>query len=95
MAVDYCNYINGYQIQTNVNMVKDGEPYDRPRGWVERLFSRPWHPLKAHETITPKIPSDEVLICGNTIVCHPAVADQLRHATKIGSNMAYNNSWPL
>lgn len=50
------------------------------RSWRERLFTRPWRPWIATKTISYRVPSECIYVMDDKIVCHPSVAEALRHA---------------
>lgn len=75
------NNFNGPNIIESVYLEEDGEPYEQRRTWRERLFSRPWRPLKATRTVVPKVPSRKfVLLDSRTVVMHPAMRQELQSA---------------
>lgn len=41
------------------------------RTWPERLFSRPWRPLKSHKFITISVPSRKVIRLRGDYFAHP------------------------
>lgn len=60
-------------------MADDGEPYEVPRTWKERLLTRPWRPLKTTRMVVPKIPKkDAMRFRDGTLVMHPVTAAKLR-----------------
>lgn len=64
-------------------LVEDGEPYTVKRDWWERLFSRPWHPFVSTRVVVPKIPyRGAISLDSNTVVMHPATANQLRESLR-------------
>jgi hypothetical protein len=48
------------------------------RSWRERLLSWPWRPWVATKEISVEVPDERYYTFGNVVVCHPAVAQQLR-----------------
>ena len=75
----------GVKIVTSIHMVVDGEPYEVPRTWKERLFSRPWRPMRKTRTEIPKVPSREALqLPDGSLVMHPAMATELRRMWDCG-----------
>ena len=71
--------IDSIKIIEDPRMLVDGEPYEQPRTWHERLFTRPWRPLRATDTVVPKVPDPEILKSPNgTWIMHPAVAAELK-----------------
>lgn len=49
------------------------------RTWKERLFSLPWRPLRTTKVVVERHPDPMLRMLGDgIIVCHPAVAFQLR-----------------
>jgi hypothetical protein len=78
-AASFLSY--GYNVIESQHMTKTvTDVVDRT--WGERLFSWPWRPLQKTRVVITKIPSDEVLVFQNNIVCHPAMADQIRKVVK-------------
>jgi len=65
--------LNDMRIVTSTLLVIDGDPIEKKRTWKERLFSRPWRPLKKTKTIIPKVPDPKAVISNGTIIVHPAV----------------------
>lgn len=71
----------GMRLVENANLLVDGKPYQRRRGWRERLLTRPWRPLQATETIIPKVPSPNFYMIGKTtVVAHPDTLARLKAA---------------
>ena len=67
------------RIIESVYLTEAGAPYELRRSWKERLFSRPWHPLKRTRTIVPQVPMKGGLqMPDGSIVMHPETARQLR-----------------
>jgi hypothetical protein len=58
--------------------VVDGEPYNRVRPWRERLFSRPWRPLKKTVRVVPKVPLDGGYQMGDFLLVHPVTMQRIR-----------------
>lgn len=77
------NSMFGYRIIEDRNMVIDGDPYEKLRGWKERLFSRPWRPFKKYKTIIPKIPNPEIIVTADCYIMHPEIAKKLKTSLKI------------
>jgi hypothetical protein len=48
------------------------------RSWRERLLSWPWRPWVAAKEISVEVPDLHFYTFGNVVVCHPAVAQQVR-----------------
>lgn len=72
-----------FKIRESIFVTEDGEPYEEPRTWRERLFSLPWRPLQATRTITPKVPSRAVYeLLDGSLVMHPETAAMVREAAK-------------
>lgn len=71
---------NGYRVHINSSLVKDGEPKEVSRAWFERLFTRPWQPLKKTKTVIPKVPSREVIVdkIHMAMHMHPVVYEQFK-----------------
>lgn len=70
----------GVPIVESLCMVEDGEPREVPRAWFDRLFTRPWRPFKATQTVVPKVPRIDALRLPNgTLVMHPETARRLRN----------------
>lgn len=73
-----------FNILENPFLVVDGESYEVPRTWKERLFTLPWHPFKRTKTIIPKVPNKNVYFANNGTVCiaHPETARIIREKLK-------------
>lgn len=70
---------DGYRVIESVYLTEAGEPYQVPRSWKERLFSRPWQPLKRTRTVTPQVPMKGGVRFGNgTILMHPETVRHIR-----------------
>lgn len=54
--------------------------YEVPRTWKERLFTWPWRPLQTTRTEVRTEPSDQIVRMGDTIFCHPSIADKIRES---------------
>ncbi len=61
----------GFQIVTDANLVVAGVPCLIHRPWCERLFTRPWRPLRSTRWFTPWIASTKIIRMGNMLVMHP------------------------
>lgn len=48
------------------------------RSWCERLLSWPWRPWQATKQISVEVPDERYYTFGNVVVCHPAMAQELR-----------------
>lgn len=48
------------------------------RSWKERLLSWPWKPWEKEKTVTTMVPDEKIYKTGNQIICHPAIAQQLK-----------------
>ena len=71
----------GMRIITSEWLTEAGEPYEVRRTWRERLFSRPWHPLRVTRTVVPQVPmKGAVQLNAHTLVIHPAMLSSLRQA---------------
>jgi len=65
---------NGFEIIFDANLVEEGPPITVSRPWKERLFSLPWHPLRATKTTVPLIPMKGCYKIGDSrIIMHPAM----------------------
>jgi hypothetical protein len=78
----------GMRIIESEYLVEDGNPYEVRRTWRERLFTRPWRPLRATRTVVPKMPlKGAVRLDARTLVMHPAtyreLKDMLRRSEEI------------
>lgn len=76
------NMLDGVKIIEDRNMVVDGEPYEVQRTWRERLFTRPWRPLKTVNIVIPKIPSKQVIQYDGSWIMHPTMATKLKEEIK-------------
>jgi hypothetical protein len=70
--------IGGLSIFENATLTEDGEPYEHPRTWKERLFTRPWRPLKATRTVIPQVPMKTVFKTQFGLVMHPETAKAMK-----------------
>jgi len=52
------------------------------RSWCERLFSWPWRPRVAENTVTVEAPDSWMYWAGLTVYCHPAVVVEVREEVK-------------
>jgi hypothetical protein len=52
------------------------------RSWRERLLSWPWRPWVAAKEISVKVPDPHCYTFDNVVVCHPAMATELRERLK-------------
>lgn len=74
---------NGMRVIESPYLEQDGEPYTVRRTWRERLFSRPWRPLKATRVVVPRVPyRGAYSLNATTIVMHPAVLRELRQTMR-------------
>jgi len=73
---------SGFKVIEDINMTKEGEPYDVKRTLRERFFTRPFRPFVKTYSVTPMIPRTDILRMGNTLIMHPAQVDKLREPTK-------------
>ena len=73
--------LNGVEVITSVWLTESGEPVQVRRSWRERLFSRPWRPLRRTRTFVPQVPSKHAYRMGDRIVMHPAMLAQLKSAS--------------
>lgn len=48
------------------------------RSIMERLFSRPWNPMKKTKVILKTVPSRECYITGSRVIMHPAMWEEIR-----------------
>lgn len=68
----------GFDIIENPLLTVPGEPCEVKRTLKERLFTKPWQPFKATKTITPQVPSKQIFRIENKLICHPAIAAQIK-----------------
>jgi len=69
----------GMKIVENALLTVAGAPYEVPRTWRERLFTRPWKPLNRTRTVVPQVPSRQIYtLTGGVLVMHPAMAAEIR-----------------
>jgi|TARA_A100001391_G_scaffold33224_3_gene17985 hypothetical protein len=69
--------VNSYRIVEDINLTET-ESYEKVRSWKERLFTFPWKPLQKVKVCHKVVPSKEVFVTDNMLVCHPFVAQELR-----------------
>lgn len=74
---------SGMQVVTN-NLLVEPDGFDIvKRTWKERIFTRPWTPLRPTKAVQRFKPSEHIYVLhGRTIVCHPYVADRIRQAAE-------------
>ena len=70
--------VGGFQVVEDLSMTEPGEPYEVRRSWKERLFSRPWRPMRATRTLVPQVPSRKVILFGQKIIAHPSVVKEIK-----------------
>lgn len=70
------NFYAGKRVITNINLFVAGNPYEVRRTWKERLFSKPWKPLRKTRTVVPMVPSREIYCTNDCIIMHPAIIDK-------------------
>jgi hypothetical protein len=74
----------GIRIIENPYLTEPGEPYEVKRTWRERIFSRPWNPMKTMKTIIPMVPKKEAIqLPDGSLVMHPEMAAELRAQLKM------------
>lgn len=59
-----------------------GKPVMVLRTWRERLFTRPWRPLKKHRMVTPMVPAIFELRDKGIIITHPSFVPEFRKITE-------------
>ncbi len=75
---------DGIRIVESIYLVEPGDPIEIRRSWRERLFSRPWTPLKTTRTLIPNVPyKGAIRIDNTTIVMHPETVRQFRAAAAL------------
>jgi hypothetical protein len=76
----------GYKFIESWLMTEPGKPYDVPRTWKERWFTRPWRPWKRTKTITPQVPMRRFFIDSirRTITGHPETIRAVKTELKGG-----------
>jgi hypothetical protein len=72
----------GLRIVETEMLTEPGEPIDVRRTWRERLFSRPWRPLRATKLFVPQVPMKTAMRVGNTLYMHPVTARAMRQMLK-------------
>lgn len=71
----------GAKVYENALLTKPGTPYEVKRTLKERLWSRPWQPLKATTWVTPQVPSSDIFTMPDgSLVMHPETVQLLRNA---------------
>lgn len=64
-------------------MLEDGEPYEVPRTWKERLTQMPWRPFCKTRTVVPKVPASySYRLPSGDWVMHPVMAERFRLAAR-------------
>ena len=71
------NYISGMKIIKDDSLVVyDG--FDVViRSWKERLFTKPWQPLKKTKKVHKHVPDSRILQTKTALIMHPSIADEL------------------
>ena len=72
--------LGGYRIQEETMACTDTVTRLEKLTWGERL--RSWKPWKKTRTVVEKVPSDRVLLLGDTIICHPEMAARIMAAVE-------------
>ena len=54
---------------------------EEPRNWKERLFTRPWRPMKKTKFTSIQVPSRQVMCIDGTYYAHPAMIEEIRQLT--------------
>jgi len=77
-------WFNAIKIIEDERLVKEGEPVEVKRSWFDRLFSWPWEPWIATETVIPMVPDDGIYqFEGDTFIMHPATAKLVRERMRM------------
>ena len=74
--------IGGIVVIENAALTVPGEPYEVPRGWWERLFTRPWRPLDKKRWVTPRKPDPNFYRMGDRLVGHPMAIANLKRCLR-------------
>ena len=72
--------LNGYRVQTDTLVCTDTVTRQERLTWRQRL--RSWKPWKKTRTVVERVPSNRVLVLGDTIICHPEMAAKIMAAVE-------------
>ena len=72
--------LNGYRVQTDTLVCTDTVTRQENLTWRQRL--RSWKPWKKTRTVVERVPSNRVLLLGDTIICHPEMAARIMAAVE-------------
>ena len=72
--------LNGYRVQTDTLVCTDTVTRQERLTWRQRL--RSWKPWKKTRTVIERVPSNRVLVLGDTIICHPEMAAKIMAAVE-------------
>ena len=86
-TLPHSHHIMGQQVMTNRFLVKHIEvPVEK--SWVTRFldFALQWNPCNpwhSPDSEMIEVPSDEVMVLNDVLICHPALLPRLREALQI------------
>lgn len=73
--------LNGYRVQTDTLVCTDTVTRQEKLTWRQRL--RSWKPWKKTRTVVERVPSNRVLVLGDTIICQgPEMAAKIMAAVE-------------
>lgn len=70
---------------SGLRLIGDRDMADRvidyvPRGWRERLFSRPWRPWRRLRVVITYVPQRRYIRIGDMVIMHPALIEEIKQA---------------
>ena len=72
--------LNGYRVREETLVCTDTVTRQEKLTWRQRL--RSWKPWKKTRTVVERVPSNRVLVLGDTIICHPELASKIMAAVE-------------
>ena len=72
--------LGGYRVQEETLGCTDTVTRQEKLTWRQRL--RSWKPWKKTRTVVERVPSNRVLVLGDTIICHPEMAAKIMAAVE-------------
>lgn len=72
--------LKGYRIQEETLICTDTVTSQEKLTWRQRL--RSWKPWKKTRMVAKQVPSNRILVLGDTIICHPEMAAKIMAAVE-------------
>ena len=80
-------YLNGLNVLESESLTETVEKTIH-LNWKQRLMSWPWRPWVHTKVMYTEVPSDKVIVLGDTLICHPSMARMIRAELKAQSNFS-------